>query len=317
MFVNICYHEEVERPSRELVTRGAEKGYTWQLPYRVSKPRHDQDNNKELCSTVDVVYHPEVDSFIKKFEEQGQKDQFMQFVCDTALDGVNQVLAEAKENVSKDYKIMQKMKCKGAKPGLMTVKDTSAQTNKLLANLDASKHKTSMQKEIDQNRKEYLAAEEKKKEGQKAIEEPIEEESDEEDEPRPDKQVRPKFKIVHSYPVDLQDSFQNTMGESVDDREAMNKGQSLQKKIPTHLTITIHVPHMESAKQAKLDINEANLIFEVPDLYYLDTNLFYQVEPSQGSAKFDKSKKAMVIKVPVTGMTEESKKRLEADYKVY
>jgi len=117
--------------------------------------------------------------------------------------------------------------------------------------------------------------------------------------------------------VDLQDSFQNTMGESVDDREAMNKGQNLSKKIPTHLTVTIHVPHMDSAKQAKLDVNDANLIFEVPDLYYLDTPLYYQVDPAQGSAKFDKSKKAMVIKVPVTGMTEESKKRLEEDYKVY
>jgi len=185
MFVNICFHEEVERPSRELVTRGSERGYTWQLPYRVSKPRHDQDNNKELCSTVDVVYHPEVDSFIKKFEEQGKKDQFVQFVCDTALDGVNQVLAEAKESVSKDYKVMQKMKCKGAKPGLMTVKDQSKDTNKLLANLDASKHKTSMQKEIDKNRQQFLADQEKQKEGKQpeAIEE--EEESAEEEEARP------------------------------------------------------------------------------------------------------------------------------------
>ena len=97
----------------------------------------------------------------------------------------------------------------------------------------------------------------------------------------------------------------------------MNKGLSLSKKIPTHLTITINVPHLESSKHAKLDINEANLIFEVPDLYYLDTNLYYQVDPAQGSAKFDKAKKAMVIKLPVIGMTEESKKRLEADYKVY
>jgi len=60
----------------------------------------------------------------------------------------------------------------------------------------------------------------------------------------------------------------------------MNKGLSLNKKIPSHLTITINVPHLESSKHAKLDINEANLIFEVPDLYYLDTNLYYQVDPT-------------------------------------
>ena len=98
------------------------------------------------------------------------------------------------------------MKCKGAKSGLMTVKKQTKDTNKLLANMDASKHKTSMQKEIDQTRKEYLAEQEQKE--KKALPETVEEESgEEEDEPRPVKQVRPKFKIVHSYPVDLQDSF--------------------------------------------------------------------------------------------------------------
>jgi hypothetical protein len=116
MFINICYHEEVEKPQRELVEQGGQKGWTWQLPYRVSKPRHDQDTNKELCSTVDVVFHEDVGMFLHKFEQNGQKEQFQQFVCDTALEGVNQVLAEAKEKVSKDYKIMLKMKCKGDKP---------------------------------------------------------------------------------------------------------------------------------------------------------------------------------------------------------
>jgi hypothetical protein len=71
--------------------------------------------------------------------------------------------------------------------------------------MDVSKHKTSMQKEIDGNRQKYLSEEEKKKEAlkeQQAIEEAEDEESDGE-EPRPTKQVRPKFKVVHSYPVDI------------------------------------------------------------------------------------------------------------------
>lgn len=63
---------------------------------------------------------------------------------------------------------------------------------------------------------------------------------------------------------------------------------------------------MESASKAKLDINDANLVFDCPDLYYLDTNLYYKVDASAGSAKFDKSRKCMVIKVPVVGLTSDS-----------
>ena len=32
-------------------------GYSWSLPYRVSKLRMDQDAKKEVCSTFDVVFH--------------------------------------------------------------------------------------------------------------------------------------------------------------------------------------------------------------------------------------------------------------------
>ena len=48
--------------------------------------------------------------------------EFKKFVCDTAIDGVNRVLAEHKEKCSSDYKIMKNMKCKGGTPGLLSVK---------------------------------------------------------------------------------------------------------------------------------------------------------------------------------------------------
>ena len=62
-------------------------GYSWQLPYSVSKNRHDQDKNGVLCSTFDVVFHTDVANFLGSPE-------FKKFVSDTAVDGVNRVLAE-------------------------------------------------------------------------------------------------------------------------------------------------------------------------------------------------------------------------------
>lgn len=70
-------------------------------------------------------------------------------------------------------------------------------------------------------------------------------------------------------------------------------------------------------KKAKLDINESTLVFEYPDLYYLDLNLKYLCNPNQGSAKFDKSKKTLIIRMPITGLTEDSQKVLDKNYEEF
>jgi hypothetical protein len=63
-----------------------------------------------------------------------QSSDFKKFVADTAIDGVNRVLAEHKEKCSTDYKIMKNLKCKGGEPGLLQIRvDT---TNPLLKNID-------------------------------------------------------------------------------------------------------------------------------------------------------------------------------------
>lgn len=88
-------------------------------------------------------------------------------------------------------------------------------------------------------------------------------------------------------------------------------------KIPKELTVTINVPHVQAMKLAKLDINETNLIFEYPNLYYLDLNLKYFCDSNNGTAKFDKSKKTLTIRVPVTGLTEDSQKVFEENFKKF
>lgn len=80
----------------------------------------------------------------------------------------------------------------------------------------------------------------------------------------------------------------------------------ISERVPTHLTITIDLKWAESMKKAKLDINESTLLFEYPDLYYLDLNLKYKTDPDQGNAKFDKTKKTLTIRLPVVGLTEDS-----------
>lgn len=122
--------------------------------------------------------------------------------------------------------------------------------------------------------------------------------------------VQPKYKVVYSYPVELADCWE---GPATTDLLEKNP----QIKIPKELTVTINVKHVESMKNAKLDINDTNLIFEYPNLYYLDLNLKYKCDAVNGSAKFDKSKKTLTIRIPVTGLTEDSQKVFEENFSKY
>jgi len=72
----------------------------------VSKGKHDQDNTGGVCMTYDVVFHSDIANFVVQAD-------FKKFVADTAVDGVNRVLAENKEKLSADYKIMKHINCKG------------------------------------------------------------------------------------------------------------------------------------------------------------------------------------------------------------
>jgi len=295
-FVNICMHEAIHKPKREYVTQNGQSGYAWSLPYSVSKNRHDQDKKGDLCSTFDVVFHTDIGNFLLTSPD------FKKFVADTAIDGVNRVLAEHKERCSTDYKILKHLKCKGGEPGLLQVKIETK--NPLLANADVDKHETQLQKEIATNvdaHKDLQRKQEEEAKGAKSktLEEIEEEEGEEQEEPVPQSVVQPKYKVVYSYPVELQDHWE---GQAT--AELLESKPEL--KVPNELTVTIRVPHVESMKKAHLDINDNNLVFEYPDLYYLDLNLKYQVNKEKGNAKHDKTKKTLTIRVPVIGLTEDS-----------
>lgn len=113
---------------------------------------------------------------------------------------------------------------------------------------------------------------------------------------KPEGITQPKFKIVYSYPVGLEQTW-------------MAHEEILQKDwlLPVSMWVKIETPWMESIKDAILDINESNLIFWVENVYNLDISLKYLIDPDKGKAKFIKDKKILEIDLPITGLTEETK----------
>ena len=159
--------------------------------------------------------------------------------------------------------------------------------------------------------------EQKEIENQKRIEEAsknfdegdLDEDSEEKDfEEQPSGIIQPKYKIVHTFPTEMFDAWGGYTTSQMDHDAEMKK------RVPSHLTVTLNLKWIDSIKEANLDINETTLLFEYPEIYYLDLNLKYQVDKDAGNAKFDKKKKTLTIKLPIVGLTEDSKKVMEEHY---
>jgi hypothetical protein len=164
-----------------------------------------------------------------------------------------------------------------------------------------------------------MSKEEKEKENQRRLEKAqtqfdngeVDDESEkeeEEEEFKPTGIIQPKFKIVHSYSLEMMDAWGGYTTSKMD-HETM-----LKSKVPTELTVTINLKWVDSMKLAKLDINDTTLVFEYPQIYYLDLNLKYKVDKDAGSAKFDKKKHTLTIRLPIIALTEDSQKVMDEHY---
>ena len=89
------------------------------------------------------------------------------------------------------------------------------------------------------------------------------------------------------------------------------------RKLPVSMRVKIETPWMDSIKDAILDINEQNLIFQVANVYNLDIKLKYLIDPDKGKAKFIKDKKTLEIDLPIVGLTEETKQEVARQRRGY
>ena len=158
----MCFHEKVDKPEKELITdEKGDSGYNWKLPYRVSKIAYDRDQNDKICTRYDVVFNSDVQQYC-------YHDEFKKFVADTAIDGVSQVLSETKEKISRDYKIMKQLDCKGGEPGLMTMKVKTG--NPLVDNMEIDNVKTRLEKEIEKSKRDAMTKEQREADDKKKAE---------------------------------------------------------------------------------------------------------------------------------------------------
>jgi dynein assembly factor 2 len=103
-----------------------------------------------------------------------------------------------------------------------------------------------------------------------------------------DAYTSPKYKIVQRRGVEFH--------EMTDELDA-----KLNLTIPHELVVTIDLPLLTTTEDANLDVSSKriSLVSEKPAKYKMDIALPYEVNEENGNAKFDKSKRQLIITLPV------------------
>lgn len=98
----------------------------------------------------------------------------------------------------------------------------------------------------------------------------------------------PKYKIVQRRGINFHE-----MTNEIDAK--------LNITIPSEIIVTIDLPLLNTTHDANLDVTnkKIHLLSEKPAKYRLDIDLPYDVKEENGSAKFDKAKRQLVITLPV------------------
>lgn len=268
-FINVCKNEHIGKPSSTKQIRGdGRPGLCWSLPHSFTPPREDVSKTGTRCTVFDFVIHPDT------YRMAEANPRFKNMVNDTALEGIKKMF-----DVDVDAKNLRfpKMKYKG-NPASSVIRtklpDHTETDNK--DNLASKFPYPYDNKTSEEKSKEIMECNEKAQKEKKENKQPHENEF-----------IVPKYIIKYQSNLDIQDF--------------MNAADARNATLPKNLIIEVDLPLLQSANPITLDVFEKRLVLvsHKPAKYRLDIGLAYPVDENEGSAKFDKNRKKLIVTLPV------------------
>ena len=279
VFINICSYHEVPEPK-------SNENNMWSLPHLLNKGRHDQDKHKKICTTFDVVFNE------KAIELANKNQAFKKFVCDTAINGINdQLLSSEGEKISSDF-VVKKFNYKGLEISYINIHSLNK------GEMDDRKepteyHKTQIQKEVEKMKKDN---EDKEKKNNNKDDDEI----DVYDQPDIDTTDKVNDVITQQKIIDKDSKIPIYKIKYSDNFELKNyfyqpDGINESKPEYTKIIISINTPLMNSVGDANLEVDVKELKFSYKDIYELNIKLPVEVKKESVTAKYDKSKKILNV----------------------
>jgi len=290
-FINIVHCDQLNDMEELPDATGGKRVH---VPYSLSPPRPERDNKDENCMTCDFA----VSTWT--FGQALQRPQILKMLVDTASDGLGSQFLKGHEEVKKDFKVMRRIRCRGpghrplpmsVKAELLKDKGKKNKNGSALLSKDAQSAVTPS--ELREMRKEAKDKQLKppKPTDDDEVEEVPRKFEDEEPSYTAGGALRirvPKHKLIHSGEYNLTDFMQ-----------ASNRPTMLAQSIPRVLKLVVDLPSVKKVSDISLDVTAFNVCIEVPDKYYLDLPLSYEIDAEKGDAKFDKVKQVLTLELPV------------------
>lgn len=286
-FINVCKSENVDKPSsQKKVGKDGRPGLSWSIPHSFTPPREDIDREKKKCQVFDFVVHPDT------YRMAETNTRFKKMIEDLALDGIRKQF-----DVDPDTKNVKypKMKYKGTPTPTVIrsrLPDGSPSVNKEASDIMSKfpypyDDMTSAEK-AKQRAEEYTRKHSTKKTVTEKKNETKKQEDDKQESEADSGFAVPKYTITHRSEVDYQDY-------------AMDPDIRRKSTHPKALVVEIFLPLLSSAVPIQLDIFERQLklVSTKPAKYMLEVVLPYLVDENQGSARFDKARRKLVVTLPV------------------
>lgn len=265
-FINICSNDNINKPTSSPSVNNGARGLQWSLPHSLSPPQEDVDNKGVRCKVFDVLFHPDTLHLATRNRD------FRNMVNTVALEAV-----ENNFNVNLDKKNIKfpKMTYKGMKRASIMRKackkeivDHGPEEQQILDKIysDIDSHRN-----LSNTRNSPKKVKTRRNSSEDAS-----------------VYATPQYLIKHRSHVDMQDCTEN-------------RDSKFNAAVPKELIVEINLPLLKSSSDMNLDVTEktVQLLSDKPAKYKLSLTLPYEVNEVNGTAKFDKDLKKLVITLPV------------------
>jgi len=272
LYLNICHTPHLGEVGMQRDASG--DGQRVNLPYTLSPPRPDRDLDEATnVLTCDFAVHT---TTLARVAPPSGNPQMLKVLVDTACQAIEQSYLKSKEEVLKDFKVLD-IPCKGGTPYPMSVPIGTVKRDASTV-AKQPKGKAVTPAELRQLKKDARA---KMGQGTEAIEEADEDEEEEVVKPEeaPTRIRVPQHRLLHVHDLDLGNFLEQPCEDNVNRRQ-----------VPRQLKLVVNLPTVKKVSEVDLDVAATNVVLEVADKFYLDVSLPYEIDAGKATAKFDKHK---------------------------
>ena len=301
LFANVVYSDEIKKPDfnsksqATLQKNQSKRGKEWTVPYSIGPMRMEADKRKKNIPTFDCCFHPHALLLARK------NNKFLDLIVNTVREGITMFYRKKQFEdvvIDDEYHIIKGANYKNGNPPVMVV-CTAGLIHPGSKTKNAYKGKSKRQMQGTDlhfgtglklgflNRKNTKISphvnlmEKSERNSNESVQDSHKQ--------RRIECITPDFTLLDQGKFDFAD-------------HTLDRTQCMSCQ-PSNLVCRVSLPKISSVSQVQLDVAENKVILKTtetaPQRYFLDIKLPYLIDPALGNAKFDKSKKLLLVTLPL------------------